>query len=73
MPDRPFKVIYEYRIPLNDEFMEVHIETFRRETTVLHRSIEGARCKFEGASHWYQFGGPVRIVEIVDSLKSTSS
>ena len=72
MPDRPFKVIYEQSANTGC-YPYVRMETWRREHTVLHNSIEGARESFLGSNHWHQFGGPVCIVEIIDSLKSTSS
>jgi len=72
MTDRPYKVIFEFRANTLC-YPKVRIETSRRETTVLHRSVEGARETFEGANHWHLFGGPVRIVEIIDTLEPTSS
>jgi len=72
MSDRPFKVVFEFSANTLC-YPKVRLETSRHETTVHQRSIEGARELFEGSNHWHLFGGPVRIVEIIDSLKSTSS
>ena len=71
MTDRPFKVIYEQTANTGC-YPYVRMETCRRETTVLHNSIEGARELFLGSNQWHQFGGPVRIVEIVDTSNSLS-
>ena len=69
MSDRPFKVVFEFSANTLC-YPKVRLETSRHETTVHQRSIEGARETFEGSNHWHQFGGPVRIVEIVDTSNS---
>jgi len=69
MSDRPFKVVFEFSANTLC-YPKVRLETSRHETTVHQRSIEGARELFLGSNHWHQFGGPVRIVEIVDTSNS---